>query len=476
VARLSRLALDRSVRRAGGGRVLVAGSPLILLRLTDAGAALIDRIESAGPSGAEISGGSITEALVDRLLDAGVVHPVPHEARISLSDVTVVIPAFGTAHADLDVLVRECTGVAEVIIVDDASPSAVAPVPGARVVRRDPNGGPGQARMTGLDLVATPFVAFVDTDVTLHEGWLAGLLGHLDDDRVALVAPRVASLPGSDLLARYETVRSPLDLGSEPARVRAGTRVSYVPSAVVVGSVAALRSVGGFDDSMRVGEDVDIVWRLDEAGWRIRYEPAVTVHHAPRASTAAWLDQRYRYGTSAASLEARHPGALAPVRVSAWSAISWLAAAAGWPVIGGAVASVTTALLMRKLRAIPDGRRLALRLAGLGHLYAGRSLAAGCTRAWWPLTFIVALASRRARRAAVLAAVVPPLVDWWTTRPPMHAPTYVALRNLDDVAYGAGLWTGAIRARSFGAIRPDLTSWPKPARRAAAEQRRPDDR
>ena len=50
--------------------------------------------------------------------------------------------------------------------------------------------------------------------------------------------------------------------------------------------------------------------------------------------------------------------ALAPVRVSGWSAASWLSLAAGWPFIAGAIASVTTGLLVRKMRDIPDGAQI----------------------------------------------------------------------------------------------------------------------
>ena len=51
---------------------------------------------------------------------------------------------------------------------------------------------------------------------------------------------------------RLRTKHSPLDLGTEPARVASGTRVSYVPSAALVARTDALRSNGGFDDALRV--------------------------------------------------------------------------------------------------------------------------------------------------------------------------------------------------------------------------------
>ena len=109
--------------------------------------------------------------------------------------------------------------------------------------------------MAGLATVTTPLVAFVDSDVVLPDGWLDELLPHFDDPRVGLVAPRIRSTPGTSVLERYEAQRSPLDLGPEPARIRAGTRVSYVPAAAIVVRVDAIREVGGFDpdDPIRRG-------------------------------------------------------------------------------------------------------------------------------------------------------------------------------------------------------------------------------
>ena len=457
--------LDSTVRRVGRGTVLIGGSPLKLFRLTDAGARHVDCIER----GEQFTHTGSAGGLLERLVDAGVVHPhytlSPDDIQALRDSTTAVIPTHGTTHSDITRLVAHCIATAgpylcSVVVVDDASNPPIHDVPGALIVRRNTNGGPGAARASGFEHVVTPFVAFIDTDVELSPNWLEPLLAHFSDERVALVAPRVTSAPGASAIAMYEVARSPLDLGVQPARVRAGTRVSYVPSAAMVCRADALRSVGGFDPTMRVGEDVDLVWRLDESGWRVRYEPSVAVAHRPRRTSRAWLRQRYTYGTSAAMLEQRHPGALAPVRVSGWSAASWLAVVAGWPIVGTAIAGITTVALARKLRHIPDGISEAVRLAGLGHLFAGRSLASAITRAWWPLAAIAALMSKRARRAVVAAAIAPSLFDWLRERPAIDPARYVVLRLLDDVAYGVGLMRGAFDARSIDSLRPDFTSWP----------------
>jgi mycofactocin glycosyltransferase len=433
---VTRYELDGSTRRPADD-VVIGGSPLRMFRLSPAGGRAFEHI-AAGDDVAR-------SKLVDRLLDAGAIHPRPGCTPHGAGDVTVVVPAFGVDSNTLRDLVTCCPGVANVIVIDDASDPRVAAIAGTKVLRLRTNAGPAVARNAGLGAVTTPLVAFVDTDVRLSAGWLQPLLGHLADERVGLVAPRVASMPAPGPIARYERGHSPLDLGPAPGRIAPGTRLSYVPAAALLVRADALRAIGGFDRSLRVGEDVDAVWRLVEAGWRCRYEPASVVHHAPRASWKALVGQRVAYGSAAAPLARRHRGALAPVRVSGWSGGVWGLLAAGRPFAALGLAGATTAALVPKLRGVPPAE--SVRLAGLGHLYAGRSLADAARRAWWPLLLAGAVVSRRVRWVAALAAL-PALLDGGVPR------------LVDDLAYGAGVWKGVLAERDPAPLIPELTSWP----------------
>ncbi len=455
----TRYRLDSSWRRPGDGQLLIAGSPLRLFRLSTGGAQVVAMVEVG-----EFPDTAAVHQLLDRFVDAGALHPVHPQGPFTAADVTVVIPAHGRLPAQLPQGVR-------VIVVDDASPvplvlplqhattsrDHVMPPLRTTLLRHDTNRGPGAARNTGLAEVATPLVAFVDCDVVLPDGWLAPLLAHFADDRVALVAPRVEGAPGASWLARYEQRHSPLDLGGEPARVVAGTRVSYVPAAALLCRTAALREVGGFDSELRLGEDVDLVWRLAAAGHRCRYEPAAVVQHQPRGSFSALLRQRFGYGRSAAPLAARHPGALAPVRMSGWSALSWLLLATRHPLLAIGVAGGTTIALQRKLTDVPAAE--SLRLAGLGHLAAGRQLAKATVRAWWPAALLAVALCRRARLPVAASFVVPALLDAARARsvqPLLDAP----LVACDEMAYGAGVWAGVLAERQVGPLLPELTNWP----------------
>jgi mycofactocin system glycosyltransferase len=413
-----RYRLDSSFRQHG--TVVIGGSPLKLFRLTEGGASIVARIAA----GEQVAGSLLTVAL----LDAGAIHPEPDHARHSAADVTLVVPTLGMpAHVPNGA-----------ILVDDGSQP---PIPDA-TIRLETNQGPGAARNAGLERITTELVAFVDADVELTDGWLDPLLAHFADERVAIVAPRVRTRPEPTMLGRYEHAHSPLDLGPEPARVRAGTRVSYVPAAAILCRTEAIRSVGGFDAALRFGEDVDLVWRLGAAGWVCRYEPAAEVHHAIRPDLAAWIRQRIDYGSSAAALGRRHQGALAPIRMSGWSVGSWALAAIGRPLLGSIIGIGSAAALSRKLPDLPTAA--SIRLAGLGNLHAGNQIASAVRRVWWPLLAFAAVRSRSARRILLASAIA------------ARHPLAVA----DDLAYSFGVWKGMWTERTLDPLVPEISSWP----------------
>ena len=420
---------------------MIAGSPLRLFRLTESGARVITGAETADATATPIQ-----QELLDRFVDAGALHPMPTNGPFNVADVTIVVPAYNRLPT---------WGDAQTIIVDDGSSP---PLTGAQL-RHTTNRGPGAARNTGLAQVTTPLVAFVDSDVSLANGWLEPLLAHFADGRVALVAPRVSGAPGTTWLAAYEQRNSPLDLGDEPARIAAGTRVSYVPAAAILCRTDAVRAAGGFDETLRTGEDVDLVWRLRAAGHQCRYEPRSVVLHQPRSSLSALLRQRFSFGCSAAPLATRHLGALAPVRLNAWSAVVWALVLMRRPLLAIGVLAGTIVALSRKLRAVPTAVPTAesARLAGLGTLAAGRQLADATTRVWWPVAIALVAIVRRSRLPLVAVLIAPAAADAIRQRsaqPLVDAPVQL----LDRMAYGAGVWVGAVSEGNFAALRPQISA------------------
>jgi mycofactocin system glycosyltransferase len=460
-----RLRPDPGLRSRDGGTVLVGGSPYRLLRLGPAGARHVARWWAGEP----VAGPPAVQALARRLLAAGLAHPVP-AAGPGPDGVTVVIPVRDRT-PELRLCLAGLRG-CRVIVVDDGSrdPAAVASVAaaaGARCLHRAVNGGPAAARNTGLAAAGTPLVAFLDSDCVPAPGWLDRLLPHFSDPAVAAVAPRIVSYepsgPGGQgrpdrlgWLARYEGISSTLDMGPVASIVRPGAKVPYVPGAALV--VRAAAAGDGFAEDMRVGEDVDFVWRLAARGWHVRYEPAAVLAHQHRVRLRGWFARRVDYGTSAAPLELRHPGTVPAVAMSGWSAAAWVSAAAGRPGVGAGIAGAATALLARRLAPVTAGPwPLAGRLAAGGTVAAGRLLGSALSRAWWPVAVPAAAGVRRLRVPLAVLVLAPPALGWLERRPPMNPAGYVAARLLDDVAYSIGVWKGCLAHRTVRPLAPRLT-------------------
>lgn len=439
--------------------VLIGGSPRRALRLNPAAM----RAWSELMSGPAASAGA--RSLARQLLEVGVVHPVAQPGPVSREVVTIVVPVRDRS-AELDTCLaalRLHSSNVAIIVVDDAShgPAQIARIAArydADVIRLDHNRGPAGARNAGLQAVATPIAAFVDSDCLVGAGWLCALVPHFDDPLVAAVAPRIIGYSARPvgLVGSFTREATPLDLGTEPANVTAQGRVSYVPSAVLLLRASDFT----FDESMRYGEDVDLVWRLRAAGWSVRYEPAVQVSHREPVAVSAWLRRRYGYGTSAAVLDVRHPGRLSPAIFRPLPLAAAALALTARPIPAGTAALLSFALYRRQLveRDLPTGD--ALRDSGRGVVQS----VSGVTR-WLQqfapaaIPFLMASAWRRpfGRYAAVVAWALPAYLDLRQRRAgTVSAPTYLAMQALDRAAYGAGVISGALKYRRPSVVLPRI--------------------
>ena len=317
------------------------------------------------------------------------------------------------------------------------------------------NEGPASARNRGLAVATRPFICFLDVDVSLDDpdGVLRTLLAHFHDPLVAAVAPRVLGAGGAGARAQFETRHGPLDMGPSSSLVAPRGRVSYVPSACLVTRRDALGN--GFNESLRTGEDVDLVWRLHDRGWLVRYDASCVVHHDTRTSWTSWLHQRYGYGKSASQLAREHPDRLEPVRVDAWTLAAWSALVAQRPRAAMAVVSLARKALQDQLPDnLEDPGTVANAIALRGIATAGGPLARSIVRTYGPVLLLAAVHPVLRKPALGIFALG---TAWrWQHRPPVR-PMDVPLAVADDAAYAAGVWRGALSTRSLRAVTPRIT-------------------
>ncbi len=455
--------LDPEAHDGADGRTLLGGSPMRLLRLSEHAANLLAGLRAGAQAGSPAE-----RRLARRLCEAGLAHPVPSPGGPDRSEVMCVVPVRDDPEglaALLPSLAAHPPAPAGVVIAEDGSrdPGAIAAVAhgaSARLIQHSTARGPAAARNEAWRETDSPIVAFLDADVEVTPGWLEPLLAHFADPAVAAVAPRVrAPVTDGSALDRFERHCSPLDMGALESMVGPRRRVRYVPSAALLFRRDALEALGGFDEDRRLGEDVDLIWRTVAAGWTVRYEPSVVVHHRSRPNWVALGRQRYGYGTSAASLAARHPGDAVPLEVAPWSLAAWLAVVVGGRK-GAWTATTITARRVRRLheRLTEHGDEpfaTSARTVARSHLASGQRAATALRRTWLPL-LLAATVWAWGRRLAIGALVVEPLVSWATRRPRMGPGGWILATFLSDAAYCAGVWRGAVTERSGAALRPRL--------------------
>ena len=202
-------------------------------------------------------------------------------------------------------------GAPAVVVVDngsrDGSVAALrAAWPTVRIVDAGTNLGYAGAANQGIAVTDTAVVAVCNADAHVAAGTARALLGRLDTEPdLGAVGPALLDPDGS----RYPSARqvpstmvavghallgwawpaNPFtrryrELDADPDQPR---DVDWVSGAAVWLRRAALDSVDGWDERyFMYVEDVDLCWRLRDAGWRIAYEPAGRVVHIHGASTS----------------------------------------------------------------------------------------------------------------------------------------------------------------------------------------------
>lgn len=169
-----------------------------------------------------------------------------------------------------------------IVMVDNGSTDGTAAVvadrfPSVEVVRLDENLG-AAGRNLGVDRLETAFVAFSDDDTWWEPGSLRRAADLLEaHPRLAIVTARIL-VGGEEASICRELEESPLP--SEPG-LPGYPLVGFLAGASVVRRSAFVEA-GGFDRRFFIGGEEEVLaLDLIARGWRIRYVPELTLHHAP---------------------------------------------------------------------------------------------------------------------------------------------------------------------------------------------------
>jgi GT2 family glycosyltransferase len=204
----------------------------------------------------------------------------------------------------------------ELLVVDDASTDGSAQwlrAQGVDVLRLRRNAGFAAAANRGIRAVDADAVALVNTDVELDPDWLERAAGRLGPG-IGAVATKMVSLEDPAILDDCGDVLRRDGVCEQRGRGRRDDGRHDEPGEVFAACAgaalyrrSAVLDVGGFEESFFAYlEDVDLGVRLQLAGWRCAYEPAVARHAGQGSSGALARPVRRLVARNTLLLVARH--------------------------------------------------------------------------------------------------------------------------------------------------------------------------
>jgi len=146
------------------------------------------------------------------------------------------------------------------------------------------------SRNVGLTHCQCDIIAMTDDDAKVFPDWITQIKrAHCDH-------PEAGAIGGSVIAANQEKfINRIANYTVFPAPPREG-RVRTVPGVNASYKKRAIQEVGGYDESLFRGEDVDFNWRLREKGYEVYHDPRIGVYHVHRTSWLGLIRQIFMYG------------------------------------------------------------------------------------------------------------------------------------------------------------------------------------
>lgn len=220
--------------------------------------------------------------------------------------VSVIVPAFNCRQTVAEQLAaldeQDYTGRWEIILVDNASTDGTREVLEswarqrriARFVDAIERRGAGYARNVGSRMAVGDLLLFCDADDVAHPGWVAAMA---DGARFgALVAGVDVALHD-----RWE----PIPTGASEvhkAVSRSGGFLPFARGGNMGVWTRALREVGGWDEGCLRGQDVELSWRLQLAGYDLYVAPRAIVAYRRPEGRRAVMRHQFQFGRQAPKL------------------------------------------------------------------------------------------------------------------------------------------------------------------------------
>lgn len=210
----------------------------------------------------------------------------------------------------------------EVIVVDDGSRDGTQDtirgikgrLPYSLSCHAQEKKGISAAKNLGIREAGGDVLVFTDDDCIFEKDWLSRLIGHLDSPDVGAVGGPDRSPSDASFFARCVDYTVTSFAGTGGVRRKEGVRLAkYYPRGCNIAfPQAVIEKAGGYDETLAAGEEIELDYRVKQAGYLLKYAPDAPVWHKRRSSLLGFLRQMYCRGYTRVELARRHLALLEP--------------------------------------------------------------------------------------------------------------------------------------------------------------------
>ncbi len=183
----------------------------------------------------------------------------------------------------------------EVVVADNGSSDDsrarvlawVDRIPSLKLVDASAVKGVSHARNRAAEEAAGEYLLYVDADDVVTDGWVAALTGALRECELAS-GPYDEDTLNDKYAYAWAAPHRPKD--------HLPTVFDFLPAALgnnFAIRASILRELGGWDEEYIYGEDVELAWRAQLAGYRLCFTPSAVVQYRHRADIRALARQMH---------------------------------------------------------------------------------------------------------------------------------------------------------------------------------------
>lgn len=223
--------------------------------------------------------------------------------------VSIILPTYNNGEDIgncLDSLIHQTYRKFEIIVIDDGSTDNTE-----KIVKEYPvkyfkikHSGRAHAKNIGAKMALGNILAFVEADGVYPSRYIESIVPHfIRDPEVGGVSTPYRVLNKTNFVTSCKDIERQVNFSDD-----------YKPFGASIYRRSVFEEIGGFDESLEFGEDIDPFPRLIALGYKVSFEPQALWYHKSPTSIISLLADRFNRGKGILKYNIKHKLPLMPYR------------------------------------------------------------------------------------------------------------------------------------------------------------------